>query len=259
MTAVTEAVSVIQGKNKFEKLSEQMTVSCTPPTATGDNSDVLWSWALHHTGGRYQTEAAYPYNRTCNSYRETQLAPDGKPDGYTGKCNFKHPAPAGPCPPCDDTCRPDGTPPCLLDRSKGFSKANVQNWAFIAPHGRRLGDNSEASSNSSLGSPNDVTRMMAALMKYGPAQIGIDASCLTGYTGGIVTNCTRTVAEQDHAVAIIGAGTDDKSGVDYWLVRNSWGASFGEGGYFRMQRDTFQMGIFGGYYACYAKDCTVDP
>ena len=50
MTAVTEAISVIQGKNKFEKLSEQMTVSCTPPAATGDNSDVLWSWALHHTG-----------------------------------------------------------------------------------------------------------------------------------------------------------------------------------------------------------------
>ena len=40
MTAVTEAISVIQGKNKFEKLSEQMTVSCVPATATGDNSDV---------------------------------------------------------------------------------------------------------------------------------------------------------------------------------------------------------------------------
>merc|ERR1719253_2315011 len=95
MTAVTEAVNVIQGKNKFEKLSEQMTVSCVPATATGDNSDVLWSWALRNTGGRYQTEAVYPYNRTCNSYRETQLA--------------------------------------------GFSKASVQGWGFIAPHGRRLG------------------------------------------------------------------------------------------------------------------------
>jgi hypothetical protein len=34
--------------------------------------------------------------------------------------------------------------------------------------------------------------MVAALVKYGPAQIGIDASCLMGYTGGIITNCTRT-------------------------------------------------------------------
>ena len=62
MTAVTEAISVIQGKNKFEKLSEQMTVSCTPPTATGDNSDVLWSWALHHTG-----KLICPAHRTCLS------------------------------------------------------------------------------------------------------------------------------------------------------------------------------------------------
>jgi hypothetical protein len=169
MTAVTEAVSVIQGKNKFEKLSEQMTVSCVPATATGDNSDVLWSWAKENTGGRYQTEAAYPYNRTCNSYRETQLAPDGQADGYTGKCDFEHPAPAGPCPPCDAGCRADGTPPCRLaqTRSQGFSKASVQGWGFIAPHGRRLGE----AAGEAVGSPDDVTRMVAALVKYGPAQV----------------------------------------------------------------------------------------
>ena len=61
----------------------------------------------------------------------------------------------------------------------------MQGWGFIAPHGRRL-------SEGKGGAPNDVTRMVAALVKYGPAQIGIDATCLTGYTGGIITNCTRT-------------------------------------------------------------------
>ena len=310
MTAVTEAVNVIQGGNAFEKLSEQMTVSCVPAAATGDNSDVLWSWALANTGGKYQTEAVYAYNRTCNSYRETQvsnaatadaadaaasddvalcsltpfyrhthtrslvralflslslslqLAPDGKPDGYTKQCDFKHPAPAGPCPPCGPECRADGTPPCRLPetRSAGFSKASVQGWGFIAPHGRRrLGTESAAAVAAADSGPNDVTRMVAALLKYGPAQIGIDASCVIGYTGGIITNCTRTVADQDHAVAIVGAGTDAASGVDYWLVRNSWDKTFGEDGYFRMQRDTMQMGIFGGYFACFNKDCTVDP
>ena len=93
MTAVTEAVMVIQGKHPLVKLSEQMTVSCVPESACGDNSDVLWSWALHHTGGRYQTDEVYPYNRTCNFFREQQLAPDGTNDGYPGICNLPGPAP----------------------------------------------------------------------------------------------------------------------------------------------------------------------
>jgi len=93
MTAVTEAVMVIQGKKPLVKLSEQMTVSCVPESACGDNADVLWSWALHNTGGRYQTEETYPYNRTCNFYREQQLAPDGTNDGYPGTCNLPGPPP----------------------------------------------------------------------------------------------------------------------------------------------------------------------
>ena len=35
--------------------------------------------------------------------------------------------------------------------------------------------------------------------------------------------------------------------------------TFGEDGYFRVQRNTKQMGIFGGYFGCYHKDCKVDP
>ena len=93
MTAVTEAVMVIQGKHPLVKLSEQMTVSCVPETACGDNSDVLWSWAFHNTGGKFQTEEVYPYNRTCNFFREQQLAPDGTNDGYPGKCNLPGPPP----------------------------------------------------------------------------------------------------------------------------------------------------------------------
>ena len=40
----------------------------------------------------------------------------------------------------------------------------------------------------------------------------------------------------DHAVQLVGFGTDDVSGVDYWLVRNSWQTSFGEEGYIRVMR-----------------------
>ena len=38
----------------------------------------------------------------------------------------------------------------------------------------------------------------------------------------------------DHSVVIVGFGIDSHSGDEYWLLRNSWGTTWGEEGYMRL-------------------------
>lgn len=43
-------------------------------------------------------------------------------------------------------------------------------------------------------------------------------------------------ADLNHAVQLVGYGTDKETGLDYFLVRNSWGEAWGEEGYIRLAR-----------------------
>jgi len=81
---------------------------------------------------------------------------------------------------------------------------------------------------------NSMTDLMSAVQKT-PVSIGIEAdqASFQHYTGGVVDqNCGSKV---DHGVLAIGYGTDSVHG-DYWLVKNSWGASWGEHGTVRLKR-----------------------
>jgi hypothetical protein len=74
--------------------------------------------------------------------------------------------------------------------------------------------------------------------------VSASSSKFQNYVKGVLSDCP-TVTGVDHAVVIVGYGTDN--GVDYWLVKNSWGTDWGENGYIKLLRKTGnnQCGILG--------------
>lgn len=86
----------------------------------------------------------------------------------------------------------------------------------------------------------DETALLAAV-NTGPVSIAIEAdqSGFQFYKSGVFSGtCGKKL---DHGVLLVGYGTD--SGKDYWKVKNSWGATWGEEGYIRMVRGQDQCGL----------------
>lgn len=83
--------------------------------------------------------------------------------------------------------------------------------------------------------------MATALVKYGPLAIGINASPMQMYMGGIADPMFCNPAALDHGVGIVGFG--EESGKQFWIIRNSWGASWGEEGYYRIVRGKGKCGL----------------
>ena len=89
---------------------------------------------------------------------------------------------------------------------------------------------------------NDEIALKAAVAQQ-PVAVAIDASGndFQSYASGVYDSTTCTT-QTDHAVLIVGYGTDPTGG-DYWKVKNSWGTSWGEAGYIRMKRGVNMCGI----------------
>ena len=98
---------------------------------------------------------------------------------------------------------------CKYDASK--TAGTVKNYQDVAP-----------------GNPDQLR----AALNNGPVSVAIEADQIAfqGYTGGVITSgCGQML---DHGVLAVGYGTE--SGQDYFLVKNSWGASWGSSGYVKI-------------------------
>jgi len=81
-----------------------------------------------------------------------------------------------------------------------------------------------------------------ALLDYGPLSIAIDATGWSYYGGGIFIG---SVVQANHAVVLV--GYDDAGG--YWIVKNSWGFTWGESGYIKLSYANNPITTFDDVYA----------
>ncbi|CAE7600552.1 RD21A [Symbiodinium pilosum] len=78
---------------------------------------------------------------------------------------------------------------------------------------------------------NDASALETALATKGPVSVTVAAGSWQLYGGGIFSGCSQGSDNTlDHGVQAVGYAKD------YWLVRNSWGPSWGEKGYIRLSR-----------------------
>ncbi len=84
----------------------------------------------------------------------------------------------------------------------------------------------------------------------GSAHVKAAHKMLMNLITGVFDKCTSQSI--NHAIIVVGYGTDAASGKKYWLVRNSWGTGWGAGGYIKLFRGNNQCGI-GNF--CYAAKC----
>jgi len=82
---------------------------------------------------------------------------------------------------------------------------------------------------------------MGLLVQYGPLSVCLNAEPMQVYNSGIdhPANCDPTSI--DHCVTLVGYGTD--AGVPFWRIKNSWGTTWGEQGFYRLFRDTSNNGM----------------
>ena len=209
-----------QKANETTNLSEMYLTDCDGTSdETHADCSMFGGWPylaysfIISKGGQVPSEEAYPY--CC------------------GVDPYCYPCMNGPVSLC-------GPPPYSCDRTRSQLCTDVYNGVGTA-----------ATITDWMYIDEDEEQIKAAVYSSGPKSVLIDASQLQWYNNGVWTGKTSTEPDVmkcsttylNHAVLVVGYGNDADTGLDYWIVKNSWGEDWGEEGYFRLVRGVGACGV----------------
>jgi len=118
-----------------------------------------------------------------------------------------------------------------IDTEAAYPYTGVQGGCVYNPNavGATVSGYADVPSQSEPGLQN-------AVASVGPVSVAIDASrpSFQFYSGGVYYEPSCSSTALDHGVLAVGYGNDGAG--DYWIVKNSWGAGWGVGGYINMAK-----------------------
>nr|CAH8824643.1 unnamed protein product [Trichobilharzia regenti] len=125
--------------------------------------------------------------------------------------------------------------------SNGIQKE--ENYPYLNKEGRCQHTKSKSIIHSKLiieVKANDEEELKTVLYEHGPVSAGINVEQqFIRYKTGIYQSSSCSATNVNHAVLIVGYGHEN--GIDYWIIKNSWGTTWGEDGYVRIRRNYNNM------------------
>lgn len=116
--------------------------------------------------------------------------------------------------------------------------------ATVAEYGQ-IGDAEYGDTNTSKDADDEgdvVMQIKKEIRTRGPVSASVQSKPLHDFMGGEIFDDDDASRKHTHVVSIVGWGKDEDD-VEYWIVRNSWGAYWAEGGFVRVATGKNILGI----------------
>jgi len=123
-----------------------------------------------------------------------------------------------------------------IDTEKSYPYEAVDRKCRFKPE--NVGAHDDGYTDIFSGNENDLEY---AIGTVGPIAVAIDASqqSFQFYSGGVYNEPMCSSKDLDHGVLAVGYDTTSgKHGIQYYIVKNSWGEGWGDGGYIWMTRNS---------------------